>query len=493
MCTNEKIVTIYKKSLHMKKYNIAFTGVYDIENYGDHLFPLVFREKMKEKKIDCKLFLFSPIGNVKQGYNQNNEVYHLCDIQKLHEQYHFDAVVIGGGGILHYASGKQLLDKNSKEFVDYKVFETWVIPSIFAYKNNVKLIWNLPGGFQEFNYFYKPLTRCLCEPVDYISVRDQYTKDILVSCDISKDKIFTCLDSAFIMRSLFNKEKLMSIKNKIIDSKKYIVYHANIHLPENEIPLLVENLYSLKCEGYDVVLLPIAYTHNDQDILNKINKYSTEKYGDDGSFILLGDKLNIMDIMAILACCKTYIGVSFHGAVTALCFSNEVIGYDYMKNGKTEDLFKTLAIPEYYITNASQLSKTISLLKENGCYVDLDDMMKKIDEHFDNICKVLNSPYQEKNKEEFYEEFSQSIFEINQFYEKCQDYDEKIKLYNNLDQLAKATHIEFEKLKYEFEMMKKEYANSILKLDKSEKELQKIKATLVYRVYRKISTIFKRR
>ena len=33
----------------MKKYNIAFTGVFDIENYGDHLFPLVFREKMKEK------------------------------------------------------------------------------------------------------------------------------------------------------------------------------------------------------------------------------------------------------------------------------------------------------------------------------------------------------------------------------------------------------------------------------------------------------------
>ena len=35
----------------MKKYNIAFTGVFDIENYGDHLFPLIFREKMKKKAL----------------------------------------------------------------------------------------------------------------------------------------------------------------------------------------------------------------------------------------------------------------------------------------------------------------------------------------------------------------------------------------------------------------------------------------------------------
>ena len=54
----------------MKKYNIAFTGVFDIENYGDHLFPLIFREKMKKKVIDCELFLFSPIGDVQQVYQQ---------------------------------------------------------------------------------------------------------------------------------------------------------------------------------------------------------------------------------------------------------------------------------------------------------------------------------------------------------------------------------------------------------------------------------------
>lgn len=99
-----------------------------------------------------------------------------------------------------------------------------------------------------------------------------------------------------------------------------MIYHANIHLPENEIPELVKNLYKLKCEGHDIVLLPIAYTHNDQAILNKINDYSINTYGEDGAFTVLGENLNMMDIMSLLACCKLYIGVSFHGAVTALSF-----------------------------------------------------------------------------------------------------------------------------------------------------------------------------
>lgn len=475
----------------MKKYNIAFTGVFDIENYGDHLFPLVFREKMKKKGIDCELFLFSPIGDVQQGYQQNYEVYPLYKLQELHDRYHFDAVIVGGGGILHYASGKQLLDKNSTEFVDYKVFETWVIPSLFAYNNKVKLIWNLPGGFHEFDYFYKPLTRCLCTTVDYMSVRDQYTKDILTSCNIPADKIYTCLDSAFIMKTLFKKEDLMSIKNKIIQSDSYVIYHANIHLPENEIPELVENLYKLKCEGHDIVLLPIAYTHNDQAILNKINEYSINTYGEDGAFTVLGENLNMMDIMSLLACCKLYIGVSFHGAVTALSFSNSAIGYDYMHNGKTKDLFKTLNIPQYYITNSNELEKTIQSIKTEGCHVELNQKIVNINHHFDNMCHILEEDYKEKDRHQFYLEFSQAIFEINNFYEKCKNYDDITDQLSHLDQLARATHIQLENLKYEHQQLQDKYLETVNQLEQTTAQLQKIQNTVLYKGYRKVKRVFK--
>lgn len=466
----------------MKKYNIAFTGVFDIENYGDHLFPLIFKEKMKENKIDCNLFLFSPIGNMEQGYGQNNTVYPLCELQQLHDKYHFDAIVVGGGGILHYASGKQLLNKQSQDYVDYRVFETWVIPSVFALKNKIKIIWNLLGGFHEFNSFFQPLTRALCQNVDYISVRDNYTKDILLSCNIPEEKIYTCLDSAFVMKNLYSKNDMEIIKNEVLDSHNYVIYHANIHLPDNEIPNLVSNLYSLKKQGYDIVLLPIAYTHNDQKVLNKINDFSIKTYGEEGQFILLGDELNIMSIMALLACCKMYIGVSFHGAVTALSFSNIAIGYDYMNNGKTKNLFSTLNLKDYYVTNSNQLESTINLALNNDYNIHLDEEIIKINNHFDKVNQILQSPFLEKNEDNFFREFSQTIFELYNFYE---DYYLKETQLKQLDQLARATHIHLETLKSQYQNLNIEYQNIA-------SELSRIKNKKIYKICHKIKKIFKK-
>lgn len=68
-------------------------------------------------------------------------------------------------------------------------------------------------------------------------------------------------------------------------------------------------------------------------------EYSINTYGEDGAFTVLGENLNMMDIMSLLACCKLYIGVRFPWAGTALSFSNSAIGYDYMHNGKTKGIY----------------------------------------------------------------------------------------------------------------------------------------------------------
>ena len=48
----------------MKKIKIAFTGVFDIDNFGDHLFPIIFENSLRKRKIDVELFLFSPYTRI---------------------------------------------------------------------------------------------------------------------------------------------------------------------------------------------------------------------------------------------------------------------------------------------------------------------------------------------------------------------------------------------------------------------------------------------
>ena len=38
----------------MKKIKIAFTGVFDIDNFGDHLFPIIFENSLRKRKIDVE-------------------------------------------------------------------------------------------------------------------------------------------------------------------------------------------------------------------------------------------------------------------------------------------------------------------------------------------------------------------------------------------------------------------------------------------------------
>ena len=40
----------------MRKKKVAFTGVFDLANYGDHLFPEVFDREIKKREIECEMF-----------------------------------------------------------------------------------------------------------------------------------------------------------------------------------------------------------------------------------------------------------------------------------------------------------------------------------------------------------------------------------------------------------------------------------------------------
>jgi len=205
--------------MYSKQLKIAFTGVYDIANYGDHLFPIIFQSVMKMKGLNCNLFLFSPLGG-KQSLSLNETVYPLSELETLHVDNNFDAIIVGGGGILHYSSGQQKLSRDAEEFLDYPVYETWIIPSIIAYKYNVKLIWNLPGGHQNFSDFYQELTQTLIYSVDYISVRDNYSKKILTDSGIEEKNVLVYPDSAFMMKECIPEKIITSSLNKVRSSDK---------------------------------------------------------------------------------------------------------------------------------------------------------------------------------------------------------------------------------------------------------------------------------
>ena len=448
----------------MKKYKIAFTGTYDIENYGDHLFPLVFKNYFQNRNIDIEIYLFSAWGGL-QGFKQNNKIYKLTDLAQMYETNKFDCVVVGGGGILHYAYGMQMFADN-QEFKIYPVHETWIIPSIISYQYDLKLIWNAIGGYHNFDNIYIPLTKLFCTNVDYMSVRDNYTKNILTKAGIEDDKISVIPDTAFYISKSFDIEWLKKFKQRIDKlDRKYIVFHGNRFLPENEIACLTDNLLYLSNMGYKIVFISLANTHNDMAIIQKIIEYiqDTDKNID---YCVIDNNLSIFEIISVLAFCDLYIGVSFHGAVTALSYGKKAIAYDYMYNGKTHDLFASNNISNFYIHHANQLHEAIDRVLNENIVLDINVIHRKIELHFDKVLEIIEKD--KKCKSLDYHEISLSfsklwdLFNISRDYENLRTlndkmsanyenlnkkYEELKSCYENLDKVAKETHDAYVALK----------------------------------------------
>lgn len=368
-----------------KTINIAFTGAYEIANYGDHLFPIVFKYELERHNISYNLFLFS-VFNGKQAFDTNNAVYALEDMEELHQRYNFDVIIVGGGELIHLSSSMQLLNYSSKDYVDYKIFETWTIPSIMGLKYNIPVLWNAPGGQYKFPNTFHKLIQLLCRPVSYLSVRNYTTRSSLAECGIPFEQIFHIPDTAFEISRVYSQEFLLPIKNSTLNfSEPYIVFHANRYISDSDILQIIGYLNSYYEKGFKIVLLPLAYTHNDQDTLTKLNSYAENR------FVTFDRMLSLEEILSILAFSELYVGISFHGAVTSIAYNRRAIIYDYIGSEKSMDLFKLVNKSDCYINDITKLpSKIEEVISQQPDY-PLSDIYSRLDSHFDKLMNLIDT------------------------------------------------------------------------------------------------------
>ncbi|MCE2736937.1 MAG: polysaccharide pyruvyl transferase family protein [Alphaproteobacteria bacterium] len=371
----------------MHKFRIAICGTFDIENYGDLIFPELFDMAMHLRGVDCELVRFGPVGGRQPLNEADGEVYKLSRLEAMHNECKFDAIVVGGGALIHFNTLFQYVPQSdrSDSLSDYAIYETWVIPALFSKAFGVPVYWNAPDVPYCFESAVSKIAAKLIEVSDYICVRNASSKSNLLAIGLPEERIVLCPDTALsisrYMGSLRNRDK------NDWERQHYIVVHLNRHLKDEEYHVFADVL-SQYCflTGYSVVLLPLANTHGDIEGLLKLQTLLN------GPSIMVYPK-SIFEMMDIISKARLYVGVSFHGAITALAYGVKAIAYNYMRYAKTRDLYEDLGISELYSENAEQVrvSLTRMLLREQeeDLRVRLAQLQQQIERHFDFIRDQL--------------------------------------------------------------------------------------------------------
>ena len=357
---------------------IHFLSASDRINYGDLLFPILFKSVL-ERHYPQTVFLNYAV--VKSDFSRFGALPTASYLSFQRKVKLLGGNVVIGGGEVFFTEWRTLysfisptyskLLKNSyfkrlnakidfaKIVLSHNKVAIPFCPSKEELENNqLNLFFSSVGGVF-FGTKEKPKNSKLINTLQkssLLSVRDQRSFDSMKLFGLSPKLV---PDSAIIMSDIFAQDFLYSGTNlKTLKDKKYMFLQLGRYKSPNDLKTFVKQLKSVGAQlELEIVLCPIGLApgHEDDVVLNKIHKL-------EASFTLIKPK-NIYDIMFAISNASLYVGTSLHGLITAQSFGRPYVGLN--KNlPKLDSYIKTWTDKEMGCIDFESIDAIIPIYKK---------------------------------------------------------------------------------------------------------------------------------
>jgi exopolysaccharide biosynthesis predicted pyruvyltransferase EpsI len=323
---------------------IGQVGTFDIENYGDLLYPVIFQSMMRSRgwvdEVEKVSFLDGEAPG-QAGY-YTKKIQDVLDESKNRVR----NLVVGGGDILrtdkemlasHYEKQYQtrkeknylyklrrklfgnpsLTNEFVRRYMNYDAVGPFIIDAgKFDSVDSVAFCsCGVPFRFEEYE------SAAISEAFDsakFIYLRDEQSKEKLRAAGV-KSNIQVAPDLLVTLSDFFDykKEKgkgsgILS-KNGVDIAKKVLCFQC----PPTSFIMLSEIAKKL-CEyrennNAEVVLMPVGYYHGDHYAMKKISEISNGKLKYIGVY-------SIYEMLSLIAASDVFVGTSMHGNITAFSY-----------------------------------------------------------------------------------------------------------------------------------------------------------------------------
>lgn len=358
-----------------KLKKIAQIGSFDVENFGDLLFPDVLKAYFKNSKID----LFSPVGGNKCF--DDWIVYPVSDFESKCISEKYDAVIIGGGDLVR-TDKKVFITNEYYEYSSEPSLQLWAYPIMVAKKYNIPIIFNAPGVTNSFFQEEEFLVRKILSYVDYVTVRDTESQKILETIGVSSEVVPDTVFSISNIVSCNDLKKVMADlkKDKIVpDINDYIVFqHNSTNVDDLHYYSKIKEFIRHVAQDKKVLFMPIGYIHNDHEILSDLYKENI-----DNTYIVnLEHKLTPNEMLAILSNSSGYIGTSMHGSIVSHSYGKPVFILNSMNSRKLHGFANVSNNVFVDVNNVDNLIYCFDKYFNKNKKNNIKQLIEKIDDHF---------------------------------------------------------------------------------------------------------------
>jgi len=415
-------------------------GTFDVNNYGDLLFP-----KLAQKKLpDFYIQAISPTDNQPAGLNDCAPSQGIATL--LGDTQHLNGAIIGGGNIIHCQSSK-LEDYKLAKRTTFAYADLWIGASLLL-PRQLPVVWNAPGVPNLFHKDQHDLVRLALQRARYLSVRDegsrQYLLDVWPDADIS-----VVPDSAWAIDQLWSQNDLQEsyealfTRLKIPQPDRTVIFHANErYLGTKSLSEVARKLDTIADYlSARPILIAFAPCHEDHKLSLGLARYMKTKP------IALAQPHSLKEIAACVAFSEFYAGSSMHGLITASAFGVPAVAVAKRSMTKFEGLLNLTNLEDLVVENWDDAIKAAHTQNFAQRKEELGTLKKiirdKLDIHWDHINQKLNNKInaQDENSRtprldlwNYHNELSQSSMSIQdddfhlKLKEKSKIYEDQIKV-----------------------------------------------------------------
>lgn len=395
----------------MNSKKVALVAACDRNNYGDILLPLLVERYYN--LYGNRNAEFSYFGLVKAdltGIGGKN----TKPLRHISKDYEY--VIVSGGEVLTSQYSNMWLNlKKNKILIKFWNIMIGHCPSltnvicklllkgkssmpwmIYPLSEHQKVYYNSVGGIG-LNSIAKKFTKDwnnVIEMSESFTVRDKVTHDYFVKNGMDS-RVCLLPDTAIIMSSLYSfadlENNFISVNKSYLDSLgEFYVVQINKKFGQGILQNIVSSINSIyKMTRLKCVLLPIglAAGHDDLSSLKRIYSMC------DKESVILFDKINIFDVMYVIARAKAFIGSSLHGIITAASFyvPHTVITSRAIKTLSFVRTWKTTS--KICVDNQEQMINFLTDLDSDN-YINNDEinnMKTMVIHYFDNLVKQIDN------------------------------------------------------------------------------------------------------
>jgi Rps23 Pro-64 3,4-dihydroxylase Tpa1-like proline 4-hydroxylase len=238
---------------------IGMCGTFDVQNYGDLIFPLLARHELQQRlgNVALRPYSYRAKDTNRWPFEVRSNVDFAADVDSL------DAVLLGGGDLIHCIKNIAL-DYLPQDKALHHPTSLWLTPALIALEQGLPLIWNAPGVPEELPRWAHPAVRAALMSSSYVAVRDEASRQNLAA--VAPDaEVSVVPDSAFGIASLCDPAQpspaWQTLVSQVALRRPYVVLEPDGH---GAAATLLRAARSLP-PSCQVLILPIGPVHGERN------------------------------------------------------------------------------------------------------------------------------------------------------------------------------------------------------------------------------------